>query len=45
MWNHSPSIDVRGGLRHASDVTPAEWAVIAPHLPAPKPVGGPARSS
>jgi transposase len=31
----------RNGLRYASDVTPAEWAVIAPHLPAPKPLGRP----
>jgi transposase len=31
----------RKGLRYASDVTPAEWAVIEPHLPAPKPLGRP----
>jgi transposase len=31
----------RKGLRYASDLTPAEWAVIEPHLPAPKPLGRP----
>ena len=31
----------RKGLRYASDVPPAEWAVIEPHLPAPKPLGRP----
>jgi len=29
----------RSGLRYASDVTDAEWALIAPHLPGEKPLG------
>ena len=29
----------RKGLRYASDVTQAEWAIIEPHLPAAKPLG------
>lgn len=31
----------RKGLRYASDVTPSEWAVIEPYLPAPKLLGRP----
>jgi transposase len=31
----------RGGLRYSSDLTDAEWQKIAPHLPAPKPLGRP----
>ena len=31
----------RKGLRYASDVTKAEWAVFEPRLPAAKPLGGP----
>jgi putative transposase len=31
----------RGGLRFPSDLTDAEWAVLAPLLPAPSPVGRP----
>ena len=31
----------RGGLRFASDLTDAEWAVIEPLLPAPSPIGRP----
>ncbi len=31
----------RNGRRYASDVTPTEWAVIAPHLPATKLLGRP----
>jgi transposase len=31
----------RAGQRYASDLTDAEWAVIEPHLPAPKPLGRP----
>ena len=31
----------RKGLRYASDVTPTEWAVIEPHLPAAKRLGRP----
>ena len=31
----------RRGLRYASDVTDAEWALILPHLPAAKPLGRP----
>ena len=30
----------RAGQRYASDLTDAEWAVIEPHLPAPKPLVG-----
>jgi hypothetical protein len=31
----------RAGQRYASDLTDAEWAVIEPLLPAPKPLGRP----
>lgn len=31
----------RVGLRYETDLTDAEWAVIAPHLPAPKLIGRP----
>ena len=31
----------RGGGRYASDLTDAEWALIAPFLPSPKKVGRP----
>jgi len=31
----------RKGLRYATDVTEAEWALIAPHLPAPRALGRP----
>jgi putative transposase len=31
----------RDGLRFASDLTDAEWAVLEPLLPAPSPVGRP----
>lgn len=31
----------RKGLRYATDVTDAEWALIAPHLPAPRALGRP----
>ena len=31
----------RGGLRYATDVTDAEWPLIAPHLPAPRALGRP----
>jgi transposase len=31
----------RCGLRYASDLTDAEWALIAPQLPKPKPLGRP----
>lgn len=31
----------RAGLRYETDLTDAEWAVIAPHLPAPKRTGRP----
>ena len=31
----------RAGQRYASDLTDAEWAVIEPHMPAPKPLGRP----
>jgi len=31
----------RGGGRYASDLTDAEWALIAPFLPGPKHVGRP----
>ena len=31
----------REGQRYASDVTDAEWALIAPHMPAAKPLGRP----
>jgi transposase len=34
----------RAGQRYASDLTDAEWAVIEPHLPAPKPLGRPRRT-
>jgi transposase len=33
----------RDGLRYETDLTDAEWAVIAPHLPAPKARGRPWR--
>ena len=35
----------RDGLRYASDTTPAEWALIEPHLPAPKTCGRPRGTS
>jgi len=31
----------RQGLRYASDMTDREWALIEPHMPAPKPLGRP----
>jgi transposase len=31
----------REGQRYASDLTDAEWAVIAPHMPAVKRLGRP----
>jgi transposase len=31
----------RDGLRYASDLTDAEWALIAPHIPRPKRLGRP----
>jgi transposase len=31
----------RKALRYATDVTDAEWALIAPHLPAPRTLGQP----
>jgi transposase len=34
----------RDGLRYASDLTDAEWAVIAPHMPAPRRLGRPRRT-
>ena len=34
----------RDGLRYASDLTDEEWALIAPHLPAPRPLGRPRRT-
>ncbi len=34
----------REGLRYASDLTDAEWAVIAPHMPAPRRLGRPRRT-
>ncbi len=34
----------REGLRYASDLTDAEWAVIAPHMPAPRQPGRPRRT-
>jgi transposase len=35
----------RSGQRYASDLTDAEWAVIEPHMPAPKPLGRPRSSA
>ena len=32
---------LRNGLRYASDMTDAEWALIEPHLPAAKRLGRP----
>lgn len=32
---------VRAGLRYASDLTDAEWALVEPLLPEPSPVGRP----
>ena len=34
----------RGGLRYASDLTDAEWALIEPFMPPPSPIGRPRRS-
>jgi transposase len=31
----------RRGLRYASDATAEEWALLEPHMPAPRPVGRP----
>ena len=31
----------RRGLRYASDATAKEWALLEPHMPAPRPVGRP----
>jgi transposase len=31
----------RAGLRYASDMTDEEWELIAPHMPAPEPLGRP----
>jgi transposase len=42
MWTEITRLKyVRKGLRYASDVTDAEWALISPHLPAAKPLGRP----
>ena len=40
MWTEitRPKHD-RRGLRHASDLTDAEWRVIEPHMPPPKALG------
>ena len=34
----------RGGLRYASDLMDAEWALIEPFMPPPSPIGRPRRS-
>jgi transposase len=39
--NHSTATSTQGGLRYTSDMTDAEWAVIAPRLPEPKQLGRP----
>ena len=42
MWTEATRPKyVRAGLRYASDMTDAEWAVIAPMLPKPKRRGRP----
>ncbi len=42
MWTATTGAqDKRGGLRVASDLTDAEWAVIEPLLPTPSPIGRP----
>src|SRR6266498_2725519 len=42
MWTEATRPNyVRAGLRYASDMTDAEWAVIAPMLPKPKGRGRP----
>jgi transposase len=44
MWTEATRPKyVRAGLRYASDMTDAEWAVIAPMLPPPKRRGRPRR--
>jgi putative transposase len=35
---------LREGLRYASDLTDAEWALIEPFMPSPSPIGRPRRS-
>ena len=42
MWTEAirPKYE-RKGMRYASDVTDAGWAVISPRLPEPKPLGLP----
>jgi len=35
----------RDGLRYASDLTDAEWALVAPFMPAPKRLGRPRRTA
>src|SRR5690606_16218130 len=40
MWNPTARAQHnRASLRYGSDVTDAEWSLIAPHLPAPRPCG------
>ena len=42
MWTDSTRAKyARDGLRYATDLTDAEFALIAPHLPSPRPVGRP----
>src|ERR1700758_5502072 len=42
MWTETTRAQYRReGLRYASDMTDAEWALIEPHLPAPKALGRP----
>ncbi len=42
MWTEATRIQYeRQNARYASDRTEGEWALIAPHLPAAKPIGRP----
>lgn len=46
MWTETTRAKYdRSGLRYATDVTDAEWALIAPHLPPPRALGRPRRTS
>ena len=41
-WTETTRADYqRKGLRYSSDMTDAEWALLAPHMPARKAVGRP----
>ena len=42
MWTETTREQYRReGLRYASDLTDTEWALIEPHMPAPKALGRP----